>query len=552
MDDRYQSATLTKELPFGKYFEAEDSFIQRKVQLFRFSTPGAAAPSNWKDIFGECSAALGTISHPGLPIIYEHGIDEEGPFSIRQMLDTTSLNQRLVEGGKLSEYEGWELAQQLLEIHDAARTSGNFHGALDPNHIGFITRPSGEKRYSITDYGLAQIHKQIHADDSYYGINFLISPEQSKGEEISEKSQLYSIGQLIFHALCGGHPWTDVPVEAIPEQEKLDPISAYNETIPEAMDVWLSKLIATDPNERFASYAEAFEQMPAPIQSAPVPIKATAAIFTTPATSTQAVQATPTQLTHSVAVPVSKPPHKNPVILGATAAFLLLIIGMIALSGGDDDEPNSSETSSENVDPLTVGRVAFFDFDSRNISSSGEKPLQLVPLKRKADFSNTGFKPTSKRSLVLDKNHFFKLAIKDTAIGIDDSLFTVSFWIQPSTSADSMLSLRSKQPWNDSNSLPVGDNFNKDLNNTVIYGNTWNMVTMVFDKSNNNVLVYVDGQLISDSKTDEISNSSSDGFIYIGCDSKGNSIHITPVLIDDLAIWDRALGDEEIIDLYNQ
>lgn len=548
MDDRYQLATLTQELPFGNYFEAEDTFIQRKVQIFRFAPPKEGAPSDWKDIFGECSASLGTISHPGLPIIYEHGIDEEGPFSIRQFMDTTSLNERLIDGGQLSEYEGWELAQQLLEIHDAARTSNNFHGALDPNHIGFITRPSGEKRYSITDYGLAQIHKLISADNAYYGINFLISPEQLKGEELSERSQLYSIGHLIFHALSGGHPWTNVAIDSISEQAELEPISAYNQMIPEAMDQWLAKLIAKDPSQRFASYAVAFEQMPAPIQSAPVPEQTTGTVFTT-ATAYQSQQAT--QTTQSVVIPVATPPHKNPVILGVAGAVLLLIIGVIALSGGDE-ETASATTESTTTEALFKGRIAHFDFESSKSSSAGDAKVQLIPLKRKAEFANKGFHTNSKKSLLIDKNHFFKFPIKDTVIGESNASYTLSFWMLPTTSSDNELSLRSKKPWEFSNAPPVDDDFIKSVEDTLIYGNAWNMITMVFNKSQQNVALYVDGQLVNSSKTDAISTPPQDGFIFIGCNESEESIHITPILIDNFSIWNRELSAEEVLELYRK
>ena len=161
MDERYSVGSLIEELPYGKQFAAEDTLIQRTVQIFRLESPSGGS-KKWKETFGELSSELATIAHPGLPIIYDHGVDEDGPFLIRQLQESVDINHHLAQHGQFSEYEGWELAHQMLEIFDAARPTENFHGALDPSHVRFMSRPSGAKRFTITDYGLAEIYNRVN------------------------------------------------------------------------------------------------------------------------------------------------------------------------------------------------------------------------------------------------------------------------------------------------------------------------------------------------------------------------------------------------------
>jgi serine/threonine protein kinase len=377
MDDRYQISQLLEELAFGNIYEAEDTLIQRKVQIFRYFVPASGNEAEWKETFHASSAELGTASHPGLPIIYTHGIDEEGPYSIRQLLDTTILNTRLADSGPLSEYEAWELAQQILEIHAAAKPSGNFHGALDANHIGLITRPSGKKLYSITDYGLAEVSRRIHESTDYVGAPYLISPEQAKGEPASEISQIYAIGQLIFHAFSGGHPWIQTPLEEIIEFQKTQPlelVSAYNDRVPEAMAQWIAKLIALDPRDRFQSYDEAVSHLPEPIQSAPVPVQATSTIYNVPATHTTATQTVSVEgnmgrVSAADAFAAQQKEAqgekgqilKNPLVLAGIGTIVLITVCIIFFTGGADDDAYESNYVSiketENTEIATPPRV---------------------------------------------------------------------------------------------------------------------------------------------------------------------------------------------------
>ncbi len=567
MDDRYQVGLLLEELAFGNIYEAEDTLIQRKVQIFRYLVPSSGNEEEWKEAFHATSAELATASHPGLPIIYTHGIDGDGPYTIRQLLDSTVLNTRLAESGPLSEYEAWELAHQMLEIHDAAKPSENFHGALDANHIGLITRPSGKKFYSITDYGLAEVSKRMHDNSDYVGAPYLISPEQGKGKPASERSQIYAIGQLIFHALAGGHPWIETPLDEIIELQKTDPlglITDYNSGVPEAMAQWITKLTALDPKDRFQSYEEAIRHLPEPIQSAPVPIQATSAIYTTPQTvaagGTGAVSAADAFAAQQAVVEAQKKAAnaekiktlKNPLVLAGIGAVVLIIICIIFFTGdGDDYESNYvSSKGAENAEMASLprdGLFAYIDFNETQLAAVNNERLKLEPLKEGPYFSRNG---RSGKGLILDKAHYFRLSLDGSSMVNSSTDFTISFWIRPRKSSDQDLAAISNQPWGESETENGSENHAWTPEKATIIGSAWNMVTMACSRSSEEITIYLDGKKVGTSSNGEINEINKNPFIYIGCDSNERSLHASPVTIDNIAIWERKLSDAEIKDLY--
>jgi serine/threonine protein kinase len=274
MDDRYQIIQRTAELPFGTQFEATDQLISRQAQIHRFANPGDDAPSDWKKRFEKGSGALTTLSHMGLPIVYDRGVNSAGPYLIRQLVNEPTLVSRLQQG-PLSEYELWELAQQVLDIHSMGVSGKFFHGALLLDQICYATRPGGEKRYYMTDFGLAELHHQINGTKDYMGMPCLISLEQAAGEAPSEASEIFSIGQLLYLCMAENHPFASNSVEEMAELHKnypLAPISSFRDDVPKAMVDWIVRMTAIDTKDRFSTYAEALENLPEPIQAAPIPV----------------------------------------------------------------------------------------------------------------------------------------------------------------------------------------------------------------------------------------------------------------------------------------
>ncbi|WP_018971045.1 LamG-like jellyroll fold domain-containing protein [Rubritalea marina] len=570
MDERYQVKHLLEEISYGKYFLAEDTFIQRDVQVFYYNAP---AVDGWEEIFSASSADLATVSHPGLPIVYNHGVDEDGPYTLRQYVNSSTLNAHLAEYGALGEYEGWELAQQMLEIHDAAKESGSFHGALDPDSINLTTRPSGKKLYVIADYGIADIYRRISGEQAYLGAPYLIAPEQAGGAAASEQSQVYAIGQLVYHALTGGHPWLEASADEVLELQQSQPlplVSEYKPELPEAFVLWLNAMISTDPAHRYKTFAEASQALPHPVQSAPIPISTTSAVANSPAVAVTGMQGVAPAGVDSGAQGVSAAEafaaqqeemrkvkqeelaqkaalFKQPAVLGGIGVVVLGIIGFAVFGGGDDTPKVSSQVanmSQQTKNELSVlpeqGLVAYINFTNDSLKSLNNPDLVLEPILKEPRFSRDG---RSGEGLFLSKQYSFKLDMEKAGMDLDRSDYTVSFWIKPSSARDTELSVSSQSEWSGST---TGNPREWAPENAVVAGKSWNMVTIVQEAENEQVTIYLDGKQIEQNSSAGLNDFSTDPYIYLGNYKNESGSGMPPSVIDNFAVWDRPLSSTEI------
>jgi len=587
MDDRYQIIQKTSELPFGIQFEATDLLISRKAQIHRFTTPKENAPSNWKELYDKGSGTLTALSHMGLPIIYDRGVNDAGPYLIRQLVNEPTLASRL-ELGPLSEYEVWELAQQLLEIHSIAKDREFFHGALLLDQISYAKRPGGEKRYYVIDFGLAELHNLIHGTHKYFGHPCLVSLEQVAGESPTEVSQIFSIGQLLYLCLADNHPFASNRADEMKELHKnypIAPVSSFRSDIPQPMVEWISRLTDADPEKRFSTYNEALETLPAPVNTALIPTIPTTTtqqqvqMSATQATSVQEAMAqTGTQpvaytapVTQAVTATTSNNALKQllqePLILGGIVAVIALIIGGFFFLSDDSEEQDGKAKSSasdpvakKSTKPISEeerikqGLAVAFNFNE-NLTSETESHLKLEHLKSSPSYQ----KGLYGKGLVLSKNHFYRLSLKGLLNDDPPSDFTISFWVK--NIAQKSPALISNQPWSRGNSQKL-TNQGKELwqwipensftsdKDTEAGQEAWNMITLVFSLKKEEVSVYNNGQRIGSSSTESIKTLDAEKYLYLGCDSNQKFNFTSPAVIDQLYIWARKLSSKEIREMH--
>ncbi|NWK55370.1 hypothetical protein HW115_07090 [Verrucomicrobiaceae bacterium N1E253] len=608
MDDRYQIIQRTAELPYGVRYEATDTLINRKAEIHRFKKPGEDAPKDWEKTFNKYSGALTTLSHMGLQIIYDRGVDEEGPYLIRQLVDEPNLTSRLKEG-PLSEYEFWELAQQLLDIHTAGLPKDFFHGALDLDQICYATRPGGEKRYYISNFGLPELHNQINGSQEYFGSPCLVSLEQADGEGPSESAEIFSIGQLLYMSLSDNHPFAANRVDEMAELHKnypLAPIHLSRQDIPKAMSDWLYRMTTIDAKDRFATYADALHHLPAPQQTAPVPVipttttqqqvntplgqtttvqqtvnPLTAAQAVNPQTGTQAVGFTTTTQAVTASAGASSAKQGNalkqllqePLIIGgAVLVIILIVVGAMVFSGDDDpatadakEKVEENNVSGDSLDDgkvddkddqrstLAKGLIAALNFDD-SLLAKNDRKIKVEALKSAPKFE----KGLYQKGLVLDKEHYYRLPMADVLSDDTSSGFSISFWVKNLNQQEP--AFISDKPWSDGESTKVAGKDDKEMwqwtpENAAAREKArrnWSMVTMVFSQKNKKVTVYTNGEMVGASSTDAIKSLDEEKYLYIGCDSRQQFNFAAPTVIDQLYIWNRKLSSREIRTMFKE
>src|SRR5438309_3087854 len=258
----------------GVVYEAEDLTLGRKVAL-KFLPPQLARDQNALDRFLLEARSASALNHPNICTIYAVEQSGEGSdaqsFIAMELLEGQSLDQKLTSGpiaiGPLL-----DIATQLADALDAAHAKGIIHRDIKPANI-FLT-PRGQVK--VLDFGLAKLTRpdlqmttigatqdspnpHLTSPGSTMGTIAYMSPEQARGEELDTRSDLFSLGTVIYQMSTGKLPFAGatsaVVFHAILE---LDPVSSLqlNAILPPKLQEILEKLLEKDRDLRYQSAAD--------------------------------------------------------------------------------------------------------------------------------------------------------------------------------------------------------------------------------------------------------------------------------------------------------
>jgi Tol biopolymer transport system component/predicted Ser/Thr protein kinase len=191
----------------GEVFRARDTRIGREVAI-KFLAPDAVASADRLRRFEQESRTTGSLNHPNLVTIHDVGTDNGAPYIVMELLDGHTLRDCLEE---LPQRKAVDYAVQLAQGLAAAHDKGIIHRDLKPENI-FITR---DGRVKILDFGLAKLKAPVEgkteapteqrgtAPGTVMGTVGYMSPEQVRGEELDHRTDIFSLGTILYEMLSG-------------------------------------------------------------------------------------------------------------------------------------------------------------------------------------------------------------------------------------------------------------------------------------------------------------------------------------------------------------
>jgi eukaryotic-like serine/threonine-protein kinase len=257
LDNRYDVGRPLGSGGMGEVFLARDRVLGRDVALKVLRTQ-YAGDSEFAERFKREARSAASLSHPNIVQVYDRGDTEDGSSYIAmEYVPGGTLKERVVGEGPLGTREAAALGAQVAEALGAAHERGMVHRDIKPQNVLLTDRGDAK----VADFGIARAGSSvtISRTGSVMGTAGYMSPEQALGEPATPKSDLYSLGVVLFEALTGELPYTaDNPI-AVSMKHVNEPVRSPREidpTIPEGMDALVTRLMAKDPEDRYASADE--------------------------------------------------------------------------------------------------------------------------------------------------------------------------------------------------------------------------------------------------------------------------------------------------------
>jgi len=253
----------------GVVYEAEDIRLRRRVAL-KFLPESLATDSTALQRFEREARAASSLNHPSICTIYEVEEHERQPVIVMELLEGESLKERIRRAPMpIPLEELLDFGIQLSDALAAAHARGIIHRDLKPGNIFVLA----DRRVKILDFGLAKMlpigseelqEESLTLDGAIPGTTPYMSPEQARGEDIDARSDLFSLGVVLFELATGQRPFarknriltTDAILNARPPTP-----SSLNPALPFEVDGIVEKALEKDLKRRYQHSSEIRDEL---------------------------------------------------------------------------------------------------------------------------------------------------------------------------------------------------------------------------------------------------------------------------------------------------
>jgi serine/threonine-protein kinase len=234
---------------------AEDQELGRRVALKLLDDRHASDEQFVERFRREAQSAAG-LNHPSIVSIFDRGYAEGTYYIAMEYLDGRTLKELLVKNGPTPVPIAIDYARQILGALAFAHRNGIVHRDIKPHNIVV----GGDGRLKVTDFGIARSGaSQMTEAGSIVGTAQYLSPEQARGAPVDPRSDIYSLGVVLYEMLTGKVPFSgDTPVEiAMKHLSQIpEPPSELRDGIPHDLDAVVMRALAKDPEQRYATAEE--------------------------------------------------------------------------------------------------------------------------------------------------------------------------------------------------------------------------------------------------------------------------------------------------------
>jgi serine/threonine protein kinase len=244
----------------GTVYLGRDITLDRVVAV-KVLRPELVSDQKFMATFLREAEITASLNHPNIVQVYAFGEHESVYYLVVEYISGGSLDERIMSLGSITELEGIEIGIAVARGLECALERGLIHRDIKPGNILFNANNTAK----VVDFGLSlSIETTDHFDGEIWGTPYYVAPE--KLERLSEdfRSDLYSLGATLFHAISGRPPYEGEDPNAVAMKHLNGNVVSLKAFVPDISDQTtfaVSKAMARNPEDRYASYAEFIAQL---------------------------------------------------------------------------------------------------------------------------------------------------------------------------------------------------------------------------------------------------------------------------------------------------
>lgn len=250
LDHRYELLEHIGGGGMADVYKAHDTILDRMVAV-KILHAQLANDEEFLEKFRLEAKGAARLSHPNIVGIYDVGHDAGKYFIVMEYIAGETLKKRVQREGRLSVEESLRIAKEIARALREAHANNLVHCDIKPHNI-LVT---ADGRVKVADFGIARAvtSSTMTYNGNIVGSVHYFSPEQAKGTKITPKSDIYSLGVVLYEMLTGELPFTGETTVSIALkhlQEEPKPIGQYDYTLPPMVEAIVQRTMAKNPSER--------------------------------------------------------------------------------------------------------------------------------------------------------------------------------------------------------------------------------------------------------------------------------------------------------------
>ncbi|HEV7888906.1 MAG TPA: protein kinase [Acidimicrobiales bacterium] len=336
----------------AEVWEGHDEVLARAVAV-KVLHPHLAAEAGFSERFRREAVSAAKMAHPNIVNTFDAGTDGDTAFIVMELVRGRTLRQAMEGDGNLAPATAVSIAMDVADALDCAHRNGLVHRDVKPANILLAETPDASTRIKVADFGIAKLEAEagdLTQTGAVIGTAKYLSPEQVEGRTPDARSDLYSLGVVLYEMLCGRPPFTaETELATALQHVRGEPLPPRRLVagIPRPLEAVVLRAMAKEPAERYQSAAELRGAL--------------AAVDLDDDDAEPLVTRDPTPPGGIVPLPRRAPRVLAPFIVLAVVALAAVVLGATLLGSNDPAGRRTPGGAAPAAHPVHIAAVRAFD-----------------------------------------------------------------------------------------------------------------------------------------------------------------------------------------------